>query len=101
MKNEEWEWAECRTDVPEDDAVLGARDLDGRLDGREVTWRERDGRRLLDESQVAERRELERHVLQRVVRAVHHEHVEHDVELRDRDLHFGQKLLEITSWQIC
>ncbi len=78
--------SEKSPDVSEDDAVLGGGDLDGRLDGREVARSESDGRRLLDESQVAERRELERNVLQRVVCAVHDQHVQHDVVLRDRDV---------------
>lgn len=74
-------------DVAKDDARLGARDLDRRLDALEAVRAEgvRDG--PLGNLEVAQRRKFDRQILQRVHRLVDDEHIEVDVELVD--VHVG------------
>ncbi|KAI3494698.1 hypothetical protein L1887_40514 [Cichorium endivia] len=76
-------------DVAKDHARLGARHLDRRLDRLVRVRRQRVVRRPLHQLQIAQRRKLDRQVLQRLGRLVHHEHIQQDVKLVHVDVRLG------------
>jgi hypothetical protein len=76
-------------DVPEDDTVLGGRDLDVSLNVAEIFRGQHHRLGLLDQFQVAQSRQLESAILQSVVGLVDDQHVQHYVVLVDVHVRLG------------
>mmetsp|Transcript_33573 Transcript_33573/g.96288 ORF Transcript_33573/g.96288 Transcript_33573/m.96288 type:complete len:1064 (-) Transcript_33573:41-3232(-) len=67
-------------DVAEDDAGLGARDLDGGVHHHLLAGRQRHTRRAVNQLQVALGAQLDEHILQRLRRAINHQQLQDQVE---------------------